>query len=122
MKNAVRTRMTHRATVERNTQADPNPDGHLGPAEWEALDDALACFLHYRPASLARRESAQVARTAVVEEAVLLAPIGADVTEADRINGVEDRAGNVLLAGIANIRSVLPIRRSHVEITLEVVG
>lgn len=113
---AVRARMVHRATVERNTQTDTNPHGHRGPAEWEPVGDPIACFLYYGSKP---RESVQVERTVIVEPTMLIAPIGTDVTERDRINTVTDRAGVVVLAGVHNIRAVRNVRRSHVEIVLE---
>jgi hypothetical protein len=109
--------MTHRATIERNVVTDTNPYGHKGPPEWAPLADALVCFFYTRRG----RESAQVERTAVVEELALLAPLGSDITERDRINGVTDRAGAVLLAGVQNVRTILP-HHSHLEITLEQVA
>lgn len=115
--NPVRGRMTHRATIERDTQTATNPYGHVGEPTFEALEAELPCFLYTRR-SRARAEDVQVERTAVVEEMALLAPLDADVTERDRVNGVEDRLGNVLLAGVHNIRSVLR-HHTHVEIVLQ---
>lgn len=117
MTTAVRSRMTHRATVERRSENTTNPYGHSGPPEWTALDDALPCFL-YAPKTRQQAESADVARTVAVPGYSLLAPLGSDITTDDRINGVEDRAGSVLLAGIQNIRDV-KWHHDHIEIMFE---
>lgn len=110
----VRARMIHRATVERDAATDTNAYGHAGPPDWQALDDPLVCFFY----TSRGREAVTAERTAVVDELALLAPLGSDVSERDRINGIEDRAGNSVQSGVLNIRSVLR-HHTHLELLLE---
>ena len=117
MSNPIRARMTQRATIERNTQTDANEYGHVGPAEWEPLADEMPCFLYSR-SSRGQPESVTPDRAVVVEQMALMVPLGADVTERDRVNGVEDRSGNVLLAGVQNIRSVMR-HHTHLELLIQ---
>ena len=52
----------------------------------------------------------------VVTDLRLMVPLTADVTEQDRINGVKDRRGTVIEAGVLHIDTVLR-KRSHLQLT-----
>lgn len=110
----IRATMTHRCTIERNNAATPDPDGHPGTTDWDVLASAQACFLW----TSSGREAVAPDRTVVVDQVHLMFPLGTDVTPKDRINGVADKAGNTLLVGVLNIRSVLP-HHDHLEAQLE---
>lgn len=92
--------MTMRAAIERGTTA-PDEYGQPGPASWAALA-TVPCWLF----SQVERE-VMGTKTAVVEDLRMLVPRGTDVTELDRINGVVDRRGISVRAGILVIESVV---------------
>lgn len=112
----ARSRMTQRATVERD-QTDPLVDttdsGNPEPPDWQTHIEALPCWLY----SSAGREAVEPQRVAVVEDIRLLVPLGSDVTERDRVNGIVDRLGSSILADLMNIRTVLR-KRDHLELML----
>lgn len=109
--------MTHRALIERNSAAELGTAGEELPAVWATLHAALPCFL-YTPRG---REVVATTGVVVTESPMLLAPWGTDVTESDRINGVNDRQGNVYRAGIFRIASVVEVH-DHLELQLEAVA
>jgi len=109
--------MTHRALVERNTRAELGTSGEELPAVWETHIAALPCFL-YTPKG---REPVQPTGVIVTESPMMLAPWGTDITESDRVNGVNDRLGKTYRAGIFRIASVIEAH-SHLEVQLEAVA
>lgn len=106
--------MTMRALVERNNQANPDGYGHPDAPNWVQHIASLACWLYTQ----AKQEVIDAEKNAVVEDIRMLVPRGTDITEQDRINGVVDRRGTSIRAGIMSIRAVIN-RRSHLELVLE---
>jgi hypothetical protein len=109
--------MIHRTLVQRDTQTATNAHNHKGTPTWSTHIDALACFL-YVPAVTRGREDVAAERTVAIRGYAMLVPLGTDVTERDRISGVEDRAGDVILSGVMNIRAVIR-HHNHIELALE---
>jgi hypothetical protein len=91
----ARQQMTMRAVVQRNTTATSNPYGQPDPPTWVEQPAAIPC----RVWSRARRHVVDVDRDKLVEDVRMIVPLGADLTELDRIARVEDRLGAVLWAG-----------------------
>ena len=109
----ARSRMTHRALVERGTSPGVDDYDNPQPAEWATHIAALPCFLY----GSTEREAVTDERTAVVSDLKLMVPLSADVTEQDRINQIVDRRGTVIEPGTLHVEEVL-YRRSHRLVTL----
>lgn len=109
---AARQRMTQRALVQRATSVTDDY-GNPGSATWATHIASLACWLW----SQVEREVLDTRKSAVVEDLRMIVPSGTDITEKDRINGVTDRRGDVVRAGILVIESVVN-RRSHLELVV----
>ncbi len=110
----VRSQMTHRCLIERNTQTGTDPQGNALAPTWSTHLSDQACKLWQRPDD----EIIDGRRTVVAESIRLVLPVATDVTEADRVNGVTDRRGATVLAGVMNIRSVVK-KASHLELSLD---
>ena len=111
--------MTRRALVERNTVATTDGYGAKGKPTWTTLHESLPCWFYRqrRPGG----EAVRLKGTVVREMLKLMVPLGTDITEADRINGITDRSGNVVEVGILNVTSVLD-SHTHLELMLEKVA
>jgi hypothetical protein len=109
--------MKQRAQIERDAAAG-NRDRNGQPAapDWQPVTDRLPCFLW---SEREREVDGQV--NARIETLKLGVPEAADVTPADRINGIYDRAGTVLDPHVFRILTDQRMGRSHRELTLEVV-
>lgn len=115
---SARSRMTQRALVERATAPATDDSGNPGgPVSWATHIAALACWLYGSTA----KEAVTEATTAVITDLRLLVPVSADVTEQDRINGVKDRRGTVIAAGVLEIDTVLR-KRTHLELSVTLVA
>ena len=114
---AARSMMRHRALVERQQRAPRDPYAGAptsSDAPWTAHIAALPCFLTTPRGGEIVRERG----TTVAEAQVLLVPKGTDITELDRVNGVNDRQGNAIREGILRIVSVVAAH-THLEVALE---
>lgn len=103
-----------RANIERAGVGAVDELGQPTSTAWAALATVPAWLWSQNEA-----EIADTVKLAVVEQLRMLVPKGTDVTETDRINGVVDRRGNPVRAGILVIESVVR-RKAHLE--LEVRG
>lgn len=102
---SARSRMTHRAVVERNAATGTDAWGQpLAPAF--AAHATLPCFAW----SKSRRELVDGVKTAMVEEHRALFPLDADLVEADELASVTDRRGVQILSGRFRVDA---IRRVH---------
>jgi len=110
---AVRSRMTHRCTIERDG-AGSDAEGNPATPAWATHLSAQPCFYW----SASEVEAVDVTRTAVVEDGRLLLPKGTDVTERDRVNGITDRLGNAVRSGVLNIRAVVSYG-THLELVVQ---
>lgn len=109
----ARSRMTQRALVERFTAGPDDDSGNPTPGTWAEHLAAMPCWLF----GSTEREAVTEDTTAVVTDLKVLAPISVDVTEQDRINGVVDRRGSVVEAGLLHIETVLR-KRTHLQLTV----
>lgn len=103
--------MTMRATIERNGAA-ANDYGSPGPASWATLA-TVACYAWHLSGT--DRFGAPIAFVGKRSRAIV--PLGTDVTEADRIATIKDRAGTEIF-GAMDIETV-EIRRRHIELGLK---
>jgi hypothetical protein len=105
--------LTHRCTIERDTNAGPGADGWENAPDWQPHIEALPC----RAWTNAGREVvADKESVVVVEDMRILVALGTDVTEHDRLGDVTYR-GDVIFPGPTGIRAVLH-RKDHVELVL----
>lgn len=105
--------MTQRALVERFTSPGDDDFGNPLPADWTTHIASMPCLLY----GSAEREAVSDAKTVVVADLKLIAPKGTDITERDRLNGITDRRGNVIRAGLLGIAGVL-LKRDHLELSV----
>jgi len=107
--------MTHRCEIQRNTAAGTDAEGNPVAPTFTTLVASQPCrFWHGSP----DREVIDDDRSVVVEQLRMFMPLNADITEADQIDGVKDRAAVDLHVGVLNIRSVVR-RPSHLELELQ---
>lgn len=118
--SSVRRRMTHRVVIERDTTTARNPHGGKSTPTWSEHLPALPCFF-YREKRSSSEESERTRGTIHHDMLRLLVPLGTDITEADRLNGVTERDGTVIEAGPMNITSVLH-SHTHLELRVEKVA
>ena len=111
---SARSQMAHRCTLERDA-AHGTPDGYGLPGDpnWQPLTVALPCWLW----STAERELIGGQKSEVIEDLRMLVPMGTDVTERDRVNGVTDRLGNWIRRGAMGITAVMA-KHDHLELVL----
>lgn len=102
--------MTARARVERDSAGNTDPYGNKGNPSWSVVNSAMPCFWWSRN----RRIAVDEAHTIDVDDIGIFVPIGSDIREGDRINGINDRLGNPLFVGILRIDSVSR-KYSHLE-------
>lgn len=109
----ARSRMTHRALIERQSPGAIGDSGNAGAPSWATHIAAMPCWLY----GSTEREAVTEATTAVVTDLKMMAPLSAAITEQDRINQVKDRRGTVIEPGILQIATVLR-KRTHLELSL----
>jgi hypothetical protein len=115
--------MTQRAQVERDAATGRDRNNQPVAPNWQPLDltasygsPRLPCFLW----STSERE-VDGPVNARVERLMIGVPEDAPITPADRIQGIYDRAGSVLVPSVFRILADQRMGRSHRELTLEVV-
>lgn len=114
-----------RAKVERNdgpSAAISAAGQQYGDAadDWRVIHDALPCYVFTRiPRSGADQLRPEM--TVNDEDDRLLAPIGTDLTEQDRINGVVDRRGRTIRDGLWRVTHVVN-RIVHIEAAIRQVS
>lgn len=105
---------THRTTVQRDANADTL--NAVGAQESPAWSDHLT-DLPCRAWTTAGREQLDATTSVVVEDTRCIVALGTDVTEQDRLNGVTDKDGNTIIAGLIGIRAVIA-HTDHLELML----
>jgi hypothetical protein len=111
---ASRSRMTRRASLERNTSSGDDPWGQPLPPTWTPLPPPLPCWVY----TTAKREIVHNQGIEVVEDIRALFPREADVQHGDRVATVTDRLGHILWPGPLEVLTVLR-RPDHLEVLLE---
>ena len=112
--------MTHRALVERNTTTTRTAYGGKNVPTWSSHIPSMPCFF-YREGRSASEQAERSRGTILHDMLRLLVPLGTDITEADRINGVTKRDGTVIEGGPMRITSVLN-SHTHLELRVEKVA
>lgn len=116
---SARSRMTHRALVERDVTITTDPFGSPGTPDWVEHLAELPCWFYVGGTGGASGGEIVLDHRTIVAEALrVLVPKGTDITERDRINGIHDRLGADVYAPVMNIRSVTP-HHDHLELQLE---
>lgn len=114
---SARQRMTHRVIVERNGNLAPDAYGQSDAPTWYPHLTGQAGYF-WEPSS--QRGEQIAARNADIYSHRLLLPLGVDVTEEDRINGVTDRRGETISNGTFDIKQIVR-KPDHLLLVLEVV-
>ncbi len=115
--------MTQRTTVERLVDPAPPNDvddwGNSTPATstWTVVATNVPIWVW----SSVKREGIGPEATVVVDDLRGVVERATVVGESDRLNGVLDRRGNVVRAGVLLIEAVID-RRDHKELVLRSVG
>lgn len=109
----ARSRMTQRALVERQSSPGTDDYGNPLPGTWATHIAALACWLY----GSTEREAVTEETTAVVTDLKLMVPLGANISEQDRINRITDRRGTVIEPAMLGIETILR-KRTHLQLTL----
>ena len=113
----VVSKMTMRATVQRNVPAGTDGFGGPGAAVWGAHLASLSCWVWTK----AEREVIDNQKTAVLADHRMMVPRGTDITEDDRVTAVVDRNGGSIIANTMRIHGVIR-RDDHIECHLEEVA
>lgn len=114
----VRHRMTHRALVQRNTTAaTPDTYGNAQAATWVTQISAQPCY-YWQPSG--QRAETQGERNFLAYGHQVVMPLGVDITEADRINGITDRNAGVVSADVFGITAIVR-KPDHLLLALEVI-
>lgn len=108
--------MTQRAQVERNAATTRDRNNQPVAEDWQPVEERLPCFLWPD-----RERVVEGAVNARISQVMIGVPQDADVTPADRINGIYDRLGEVLDPHLYRILTDERMGRSHRELTLEAV-
>jgi hypothetical protein len=108
----ARSRMTHRAVLERNVATGTDPFGAPLPPSWSSLG-LVSCWAWE---SLSR-EVVGGQGEYLLSDARVLFPRGADVRRGDRVLNITDRLGAVYLAGPFEVEAITP-KPDHQEAAL----
>ena len=107
----ARSRMTMRATVQRNG-ASADGYGSKGPPAWADLGDPVPCYAWH---GTSRRSFGVPIEIGIVRGSMFV-PLGTDITKNDRISTIKDRRGTEIF-GRMDIDGV-ETRRAHLEVRL----
>jgi hypothetical protein len=111
--------MTMRCTISRNMTAAFDAYGNEQAADYGEHIASQPCYW-YQSSSF--RGGEQVGeRNLVVYTKQLLVPLGADITEADRITDIRDRQGRSLTAEVFNIKEIVR-KPDHLLLGMEAVS
>jgi hypothetical protein len=116
----ARLAMRHRAVVLRNQRTITERGRYNAPLPpaFEPLEDPLPCRLWSRTERTVEGPDVNV----VVEDLRMMVPLDADLTTADRIDGVTDRRGRVIDDRILRIDADQVIPGSHRELMLTAIA
>jgi hypothetical protein len=109
--------MTYRALVERNTTAGVlDTYGNAQAPTWVTQIASQPCY-YWQPR---QGVETQGERNYLAYGHQLLLPLGVDIAEGDRINGITDRRRGVVCADVLAITAIMR-KPDHLLLTLEVI-
>lgn len=114
---STRSWMVHRATIERNGNLAPDAYGQPDAPAWYPHLTQQACYF-WQPSTQWGEQMGE--RNADIYAHRMIVPKGTDVTEEDRVNGVADRKGSEITAGVFDIKQVVR-KPNHLLLVLEAV-
>lgn len=117
----VRSRMTMRATVQRDTATGTDAFGLPNAATFTAHIASLPCWVWTRTGREAEREVIDNTKTAILADHNMMVPLGTDITELDQVTAIKDRLGRNIIANTMRIHSVIR-RKTHLDCRLEEVA
>ena len=113
--SAVRSRMTQRAVVQRDTAVGEDDYGQPTAPNYQT-HGTFPCWLY----SSSRTEIVDGRKTTVVDDSLsLLFPLGTDVRRGDQITQITDRNGNELVPGLMRLTTNPKYVRDHLEVQCE---
>jgi hypothetical protein len=110
-------RLVHRALIERNRTLAADAYGQPAEPTWYAHIVIQRCYF-WEPS--AQRGEQIGERNADLYSHRLLLPLTVDVTEEDRVNGIRDRRGRTINAGVFAIQQIVR-KPDHLLLVLEAV-
>lgn len=113
----IASRLTHRATIERNTATGTDTWGQPVAPVFTALG-VLPCFAWSRVS----REITDGDKTGLVEDLRALFALSSDIREGDEIASITDRAGRVIIPGRLRIEGPVQHKHTHKEAALRRIG
>lgn len=111
-------RLTMRARIERDTATGSDDWGNPLPPVFTVLHNELPCFAWSKNS----RELVDGSKTAMIEDLRIMFALGADVREGDEITRIEDRLGNLIVAGRLKIEGPVQFKHNHLEAALQRIG
>lgn len=108
-------RLTMRAQVERNQATGRDQWNQPAAPDFAAVGDPLPCFVWSEKSA----EIVDGVKTAMVGDFRALFALGADINEADELDGVKDRAGVVLIDGRLRVEGPVERKHTHLEANLK---
>ena len=114
---STRAWMVHRTTIERNGNLAPDAYGQPDAPTWYPHLVQQACYF-WEPSS--QRGEQMGERNADIYSHRMVLPKGTDITEEDRVNGIADRKGTVITAGVFDIKQIVR-KPDHLLLVLEAV-
>ena len=115
MRSAIRSRMTHRVTSERDARS-VQQDAFGQPVT--SLTQPLSAHPCYWQGRTDRYLDGG-GKLVALGTHMLLVPIGTDIAVRDRVTGVTDRRGRALQTKRLRVVGVGPPRENHVEVAIE---
>lgn len=115
--NVARSVMTMRAKIERDYATGTDPYNNKVSPTWEVAHEFLPCYLYTGRA----REVIDGQKTVLIAEHKMLVPLDTDITEADRVVSIKNRATTELLGQTMGITAIIR-RNGHLEVVLEAVS
>ena len=120
-RQTVENRMTHRALVERDTAATRDGYGSKSKPAYASHIAALRCFFYRERGAGSSVESERTRGTVLIDNLRIMVPLGTDITEADRVNGITEVDGTVVESGFMAVTAVTNAH-DHLEVRLEKVA
>jgi len=112
---SARQRMTMRCTTQRNAETDTDGYGLPEAPDWDDYLTDVHCYVWYSKGG-SKRTKAENKMTLTLDTAHMIAPLGTDILESDRIAEVRNRLG-VQLFGAFTIDSIHR-RGDHLDLLL----
>jgi hypothetical protein len=116
---STRARMVHRCTISRNMAAGLDAYGNEQAADYGEHVASQPVYYYQSSRFKGGEQVGQINALVYVHQ--LLAPLSADITEADRITDIRDRVGHSLTAEVFNVTDITR-KPDHKLVTMQAVS